>query len=356
MPLSQSTLAAPRVARRLTLLVVLAGCSSGSAIKYAPAPDVPVDRVRALLGALSADSMEGRFTGSPGAARAARLLADELARAGVEPAGDSGFFQRVPIHVSERQDGRLRYEYYPSIEALRRLPTEQQLMAVNVVGKIPGAGGSQADTAVVIGAHFDHLGIRRPIDGDSIYNGADDDGSGVVAAVEIARALAQGPRPKRTVVIVLSTGEEIGVIGMKYYAEHPVVPLSRTVADLQIEMIGRADPKMGGRGEAWLTGFDRSTMGEILQAAKLAIRPDPRPAQDFFSRSDNIVLAQRGVPAHTLSTFGLHADYHRPSDEADRIDYPHLAAVIHTAIGAARVLADGPAPTWHPGGRPLGGF
>jgi Zn-dependent M28 family amino/carboxypeptidase len=241
----------------------------------------------------------------------------------VQPAGDSGYFQRVPTARD-----------------------------VNVVGIIPGSDPARRDSAVVIGAHFDHLGVGRPINGDSIYNGADDDGSGVVAVLGVARALAAGPAPKRTVVILLTTGEEVGLLGTRWYIDHPVVPLDRTVADLQVEMIGRPDSMAGGTGRAWLTGYERSTLGDSLAAAGIPIIPDPRPAQRFFERSDNIAFAWRGIPAHTLSSYGMHREYHTPFDEVSRIDFNHLAQVIDATTRAARVLADGAAPEWKAGGKP----
>ena len=113
---------------------------------------------------------------------------------------------------------------------------------------------------------FDHIGIGPSVEGDSIYNGADDDASGVVTVLEIARSIATGPPPERTVVFLLTTAEESGLLGTRHYLNHPVVPLDRTVADLQVEMVGRPDSEAGGAGRAWLTGYERSTMGERLAA------------------------------------------------------------------------------------------
>ena len=206
---------------------------------------------------------------------------------------------------------------------------------------------------VVVGAHYDHVGIGAPVVdaqgvADSIYNGADDDGSGTVAVLEIARALMEGTAPRRTVVLLLSTGEEMGLLGTRWYI--PVFPLEQTVADLQIEMIGRPDEVSGGFGRGWLTGYERTTMGDQLQEAGSPIVPDPRPDQNFFFRSDNIAFARIGIPAHTLSSFNLHGDYHRPSDEVELVDFAHMAALVEAAIEAVRFLADGPTPAWKEGG------
>jgi Zn-dependent M28 family amino/carboxypeptidase len=226
-------------------------------------------------------------------------------------------------------------------------------VGVNLIGLVRGTDPSVADEAVVVGAHYDHLGIGSSVNGDSIYNGADDDASGVAAVLTAARELAAGPRPRRTVVFLLSTGEEQGVLGTQWYLQHPAVPLERTVADLEVEMIGRPDTLAGGPGRLWLTGYDRSTLGERLAGAGLPVVADPYPDQHFFERSDNIVFAWRGIPAHTLSSFGLHRDYHQPSDEVRRIDPEHLDRAAEVVSRAVRLLADGDPPVWHPGGRPV---
>jgi Zn-dependent M28 family amino/carboxypeptidase len=192
------------------------------------------------------------------------------------------------------------------------------------------------------------------VNGDSVYNGADDDASGVVAVLGVARALAAGPAPRRTVVFLLATGEEVGLLGTRWYIANPVVPIARTVANLNVEMIGRPDSLAGGPGRAWFTGYERSTMGDALRAGGIPLVADPRPAQNFFRRSDNYAFAVLGVPAHTISSYNLHADYHRPSDEASAADPSHMAAVIAATARATRIAADGPAPQWKPGGRPEG--
>jgi hypothetical protein len=321
------------------------------------ADSVPVGDVARLLDALAADSLEGRDTGSRGSAAAARIIAAELRAAGAEPAGDSGYFQSVPVArttVTVQGRVRTRVVLLPDLAAGDTLAAESRLpvAAANVVGVLPGQDPQLQDEAVVVTAHYDHLGIGQPVNGDSVYNGADDDASGTAAVLEIARLLGRGPAPKRTVVFLLVTGEERGMLGTRWYLDHPVVPLGRTVANLNVEMIGRPDSLAGGPGTGWLTGFERSTMGTMLREAGIPIVPDPRPDQHFFERSDNYAFARRGVVAHTLSTYDLHADYHRPSDEARFTNPAHMAQVIGAAVRAVRLLADGPAPQWAPGGRP----
>lgn len=340
-----------------TVALAAAACGGGEA--EAPEPleddgDPRAVRLERLLYTLAADSMEGRRTGTEGAQRAARFLAAELERYGVEPAGDDGFYQRLPLV-------RMSVTTAAGTATRLRLPSEQLDFdtlppdrivdtEVNVVGIVRGTDPEVGDEAVVVGAHYDHVGIGTPVDGDSIYNGADDDGSGSVAVLEIARAFARGEAPRRTVVFLLSTGEEMGLLGTRWYLEDPVIPLERTVADLQIEMIGRPDSLAGGFGHGWLTGYERTTMGDQLAAAGSPIVPDPRPDQNFFFRSDNIAFARLGIPAHTLSSYNLHDDYHRPSDEVEGVDFDHMAALVEASIEAVRFLADGPTPDWVEGG------
>jgi Zn-dependent M28 family amino/carboxypeptidase len=295
--------------------------------------------------------MEGRMTGSRGSAKAARYIAEQMKAIGLKPAGDSGYFQRVPVGRLENVQGRrglvlLDSLRTPESDGLQRLP------AVNVVGILPGSDPVLRDSAILVDAHYDHLGIGRPVKGDSIYNGADDDASGTVAVLEIARALAKGPPPKRTVIFLATTGEEVGLLGTRWFIMHPVVPLDRIQANLEIEMIGRPDTAAGGPGRGWLTGFERSTMGDMFARAGLPIVPDRRLDQQFFMRSDNIAFARRGIPAHTLSSYNLHSDYHQPSDDVSHVDFEHMTRLIDAAARAVRLLADGPAPVWNEGGRP----
>ena len=308
--------------------------------------------MRRLLGALAADSMEGRGTATPGSARAAKFIAAELARYGVEPAGDSGFLQRVPVAFTSR-NGERGLTLLPTLEARDSVPVADRANAVNVVGVIPGSDPALREQVVLVDAHYDHLGIHHGQAGDSIYNGADDDASGVVAVMEIARALAAGPAPKRTIVVAATTGEEVGLLGTRWYLRHPARPLEAMVANLEIEMIGRPDSLAGGSGRGWLTGFERSTMGELFANAGLPIVADRRLDQQFFLRSDNIAFAERGIVAHTLSSYNMHNDYHEPSDDVAHVDFAHMTRLIDVAVQAARLLADTPAKLdWKPGGRP----
>jgi len=221
----------------------------------------------------------------------------------------------------------------------------------NVVGRLAGANAVAAEDVLVLSAHIDHVGSRGT-EGDTIYNGADDDASGTVAVMELARALAAGPRPRRTIVFALFGSEERGGHGAAYFVGQPVVPLDRIVADLQFEMIGRPDAAIDPQ-TLWLTGYERSNLGERLAAQGARLVADPHPEQNFFTRSDNIRFARAGVVAHTVSSFGLHGDYHRPSDEIDTIDFAHMTSAIRSMLEPIRWLAGSDfRPAWNPGGRP----
>ena len=154
-------------------------------------------------------------------------------------------------------------------------------------------------------------------------------------------------------MFLLATGEEVGLLGTSYYLEHPAEPLDHTVANLNFEMIGRPDPKIGGAGAMWLTGYELTNLGAAFTAAGIAIHVDPRPEQHFFQRSDNYAFVREGVVGQTFSTFNLHADYHHVTDEADRLDYAHMESCVREAYRAVKLVADGTlTPSWTEGQRP----
>ena len=171
----------------------------------------------------------------------------------------------------------------------------------NVVGIIRGSDVALAHAAILLSAHMDHLGVGKPVNGDAIYNGADDDASGTVAVLELARVLAGGPRPRRTVIFALFGSEELGALGAAYFREHPPLPLRQLndiAANLEFEMIGRPDPAVPEH-TLWLTGWERSNLGPALAEHGARLVGDPHPEENFFTRSDNYVLAQKGVVAQT---------------------------------------------------------
>jgi hypothetical protein len=223
----------------------------------------------------------------------------------------------------------------------------------NAVGRLTGSDPQQAAEVIVLSAHLDHVGARDVAPGeDGINNGADDDASGTIAVLELAEALARGPRPKRTIVFAAFGSEERGGFGAGYFVDRPVVPLKAIVADLQFEMLGRPDELVPPH-TLWLTGYERSDLGAELAKQGARLVADPHPDQGFFTRSDNIRFARRGVVAHTVSSFGLHTDYHRPSDEIDTIDFAHMTDAIRSLVEPIRWFANSTfRPAWAPDGCP----
>ena len=226
----------------------------------------------------------------------------------------------------------------------------------NAVGRIPGSDAASSAEVILLSAHLDHVGNRAARDGaaatDTIYNGADDDASGTVAVLELAEALARAPRPKRTIVFAFFGSEESGGYGSRFFADRPVVPLPQIVANLQFEMIGRPDAAVPAEA-LWLTGYERSTLGPALAKQGARLVQDPHPEQNFFTRSDNIQFARRGVVAHTVSSFGLHKEYHQASDEIRHIDFAHMTSAIRSMLQPIVWLANsGFKPEWLPGKKP----
>ena len=222
----------------------------------------------------------------------------------------------------------------------------------NVVGVIRGSDPALQKAAVLFSAHLDHLGVGTAVNGDSIYNGADDDASGVTAVLELARVLGWGRKPRRTVLFALFGSEELGGLGSQYFREHPPVPLSEMAANLEFEMIGRPDAAVGS-DQLWLSGWERSNLGPVLAAHGAKLVGDPHPGENFFMRSDNYELALKGVVAQTISSYGLHTDYHRPSDDFAHLDFKHMDEAIGSLLGPVEWLVNSSfVPQWKAGGRP----
>jgi hypothetical protein len=224
----------------------------------------------------------------------------------------------------------------------------------NAVGKIEGSDSTLSSEVILLSAHMDHVGVRPNTPGeDKIFNGADDDASGCIAVLELAKILARPEsRPKRTVYFVFFGSEEAGGFGSRYFVGTIPFPKERLVANLQFEMLGRPDPKVNS-GELWLTGYERSDLGITLASKGARLVADPHPEQNFFQRSDNYNLARLGIVAHTVSSFGLHKDYHQPTDEIDTIDFGHMTGAIESLIDAVRWLVNSDfKPSWYEGKRP----
>lgn len=216
----------------------------------------------------------------------------------------------------------------------------------NVVGMIRGE--ESPDELVVFSGHYDHIGILPPVDGDSIANGADDDASGTTAVIELSRYFKKSGHPARTLIFTAFTAEEIGGYGSAYFSEQ--LDPNRVVAMFNIEMIGK--PSRWGRNSAFITGFERSDFGTILQknleGTPFTFYPDPYVDQNLFYRSDNATLARLGVPAHSISTDQIDndPDYHRVTDEVSTLDLGNITLAIKAiAMSAESIVAGADTPT-----------
>jgi hypothetical protein len=201
--------------------------------------------------------------------------------------------------------------------------------APNTIGWIEGSDPELKDEFIVFTAHMDHVGVGSPVDGDSIYNGADDDASGTVTIIELAQAFASLPEPtRRSLVFMTVSGEEKGLLGSGWYAEHPTFPMDQTVANLNLDMIGRNWPDT-----IVAIGKDESSLGPLVEriAAEhpeldMAVIDDIWPEEGFYSRSDHYNFARLGVPILFFFN-GTHEDYHRPSDHPDKIGYDKMSRI-----------------------------
>jgi aminopeptidase YwaD len=226
-------------------------------------------------------------------------------------------------------------------------PTPAKLR--NVVALLPGSGPGY----VVLSAHYDHVGVGLPVDGDAIHNGADDNATGVTAVVAIAQALTKAKvTPKRGIVFVCFSAEEKGLLGSRAFAERPPFPLAEVAANVNLEMLGRPQPDE--RERAWVTGRDLSDFEARvrpgLEREGIAVVPFPMHAQ-LFTASDNASFVAKGVVAHSISAGHLHGDYHQPGDETDKIDVPHMTKVVRGLLRAVVDLADAEtAPRWNEAG------
>ncbi|HZD33376.1 MAG TPA: M28 family peptidase [Candidatus Angelobacter sp.] len=216
----------------------------------------------------------------------------------------------------------------------------------NVLAKIEGA--SEKDQVILLSAHLDHLGVVK----GQTYYGADDDASGTAAVMELARVLGALPTPKRTIIVALWGSEELGMVGASYFLKNPTFPLKDIVANLEFEMIGRSDPKVMP-SQIWLTGWERTNLGPKLAQHGANLVGDPHPSEKFFTRSDNYALAQKGIVAQTVSSYGMHPDYHQPTDTVNKINFQHMDSAIASMIVPVTWLANSDfTPEWLPGKQP----
>lgn len=215
----------------------------------------------------------------------------------------------------------------------------------NAIGYLPGTDPKAG--VILISAHLDHLGVRN----GKVFPGANDDASGTVAVIELARAFAAMGPSKRGVLFVAYGSEELGGLGSTWFGMHPPIPLERIVANIELEMIGQQDAKLP-KGSLMMTGTERSDLFDMLRTNGALVSPDPYPDEHYFERSDNYSLALKGIVAHTLSGW-VGPTYHQPTDTVDSLDLDYMTAAINSLVKPIRLLADGGyTPTWKPGGRP----
>jgi hypothetical protein len=224
----------------------------------------------------------------------------------------------------------------------------------NVAGVLRGSDPVLKDTVLLVTAHYDHLGTRGAGPGDRIFNGADDDASGTASVIGIADTLASlARRPRRSIVFLTFFGEELGEVGSRYYVRHPIFPLARTAADINLEQLGRTDGSEGAHvGMFNLTGFDFTDMpGAFRKAgveAGIRLVKDANKSDRYFPASDNFPFASSGIPSTTVSVTYEFPDYHLPGDEWRKLDYQNMAKVDRAVALAVYAIADSVAePQWN---------
>jgi hypothetical protein len=255
---------------------------------------------------------------------------DPAIRKAAEAAGEAA----VSVHIPT-----------PSVDAVKLR---------NVIGLLRGSDPVLRDTYVVVSAHYDHLGVRGSGEGDHIYNGANDDASGTASVIEAAVALAGQPeRPKRSIVFMTFFGEESGELGSRFYCQHPVFPPAATVADVNLEQLGRTDDTEGPRVLQFnLTGFDYTDIAATFSKAGgetgIRVVKHERNSDAFFGASDNAAFAEIGIPSTTLSVSYIFPDYHKPGDEWTKLDYENMAKVDDAIVlGVFRIADSVTAPQWN---------
>ena len=224
----------------------------------------------------------------------------------------------------------------------------------NVAGVLRGADPQLKDTYVIVTGHYDHLGVRPNAQGDGIYNGANDDASGTASVIAVAGALAElEEKPKRTIVFVTVFGEEAGGLGARWYTSHPIFPIAKTVADINLEQLGRTDDSEGPKVAQFnLTGFDytdiAATFAKAGAVTGVQVIKHERNSDAFFGRGDNATFADAGIPSTTLSVSYVFPDYHQPGDEWQKLDYDNLAKVdVTVALGILDMANSSQAPQWN---------
>lgn len=284
----------------------------------------------ATINFLASDELQGREAGFHGSRVTSEYIVSLLQWMGVSSLADS-YFQPFDAYRKERQKkGRL--EVHPDSIAKLKQEVHQKLSMRNVLGMIPGKNTKEY---VIVGAHFDHLGIDPVLDGDQIYNGADDNASGVSAVLQIARAfLASGQQPERNVIVAFWDGEEKGLLGSKYFVQ--TCPfLSQIKGYLNFDMIGRNNKPQQPKQVVYFYTAAHPVFGdwlkEDIRKYGLQLEPDYRAWENPIGGSDNGSFAKVGIPIIWYHTDG-HPDYHQPSDHADRLNWDKVVEITKASF------------------------
>lgn len=284
----------------------------------------------ATINFLASDELQGREAGFHGSRVTSEYIVSLLQWMGVSPLADS-YFQPFDAYRKERQKkGRL--EVHPDSIAKLKQEVHQKLTMRNVLGMIPGKNTKEY---VIVGAHFDHLGIDPVLDGDQIYNGADDNASGVSAVLQIARAfLASGQQPERNVIVAFWDGEEKGLLGSKYFVQ--TCPfLSQIKGYLNFDMIGRNNKPQQPKQVVYFYTAAHPGFGdwlkEDIRKYGLQLEPDYRAWENPIGGSDNGSFAKVGIPIIWYHTDG-HPDYHQPSDHVDRLNWDKVVEITKASF------------------------
>lgn len=284
----------------------------------------------ATINFLASDELQGREAGFHGSRVTSEYIVSLLQWMGVSSLADS-YFQPFDAYRKERQKkGRL--EVHPDSIAKLKQEVHQKLSMRNVLGMIPGKNTKEY---VIVGAHFDHLGIDPVLDGDQIYNGADDNASGVSAVLQIARAfLASGQQPERNVIFAFWDGEEKGLLGSKYFVQ--TCPfLSQIKGYLNFDMIGRNNKPQQPKQVVYFYTAAHPGFGdwlkEDIRKYGLQLEPDYRAWENPIGGSDNGSFAKVGIPIIWYHTDG-HPDYHQPSDHADRLNWDKIVEITKASF------------------------
>lgn len=297
------------------------------------------ETAEAQVGFLACDEMEGREAGFRGAQLTAKYIASYLQSIGVKPLSES-YYQPFSAYHKERQQ-RGRWQVHPDSIALLKQGVHQCLSMNNVLGMIPG---KRTDEYVIIGAHFDHLGIDPALCGDKIYNGADDNASGVSAVMQIARAfIVSGKQPERNVIFAFWDGEEKGLLGSTNFVQS--CPFVKQIKGyLNFDMIGRNNKPQQPKQVVYFYTEAHPEFGDWLkkdiQQYGLPLEPNYRPWDKPISGSDNASFARRDIPVIWYHTDG-HPDYHQPSDHTERINWDKLVAITQASYLAMWRWAEG---------------